>query len=85
MNKRFLSQASFHSAAFVLGMYLADGMSVTVHVAYVTVALFASYMSQRRPAAAPTAVTHLPAFAPVDDEERIMTKAQVEEMLSHAS
>lgn len=85
MTKRFVSQVSFYFVAVVLGMYLSNGLSLTSHVVYVSVSVFATFMSQRRQAPVTATVSRLPDTPPNPDELRIVTIAHVEDLLSHAS
>lgn len=85
MTKRFLSQVSFYSVAVALGLYLANGQSANVHVAYVSTSLFATFMSRRRTSSVPAPVSHMPDRDLAPDDRRVMTMAHVEELLSHAS
>jgi len=85
MTKRFISQVSFHSAAVVLALYLANGLSVTSHVVYLSVAVSATFMSQRRQETVTAPVSHLPEASATHEDHRVMTLAHVEDMLSHAS
>lgn len=85
MTKQSIARAPFYLLAVILGTYLSSGQSLAHHVAYVSVSLFATYMSQRDRGTEILPVSHLPVQHPAHDDDRVTTLAHVEELLSAAS
>lgn len=91
MLKKFLVQTLFYSAALLTAVYLADGQSIRWHVVFVSVSILATFMSQRESVAGQRqpVLQSIENASPLEDalpfSDHEITRAHVEELLSHAS